>query len=370
MKYEILPYQPEFKAQILELQTHLWSPELGVNKAYFEWKHEHNPYMDTPLIYVALYKGKVVGMRGMYGSKWQIGNSNKILSALCSCDLVIDPKHRNQGLFKKIISIGLDDPANMGYTYLFDLSPSSVVRFGSMTTGWRHVDSLKVMRWTPREKEIPFDSISRKDESELSILSDASKVHPCYFIDKNGTKRRGNSGPSLCVESTPRPEAMAELVESIGSDGRLRHVRDQQYFTWRFHNPLSLYRFIFLEGDRLEGYIVLQSSIYRNKNIVSIVDWEATTLAIRSEILSAALEWGKFDDVRIWADSVPEEVKTLLKSTGFCYLSERGDISRSMPTVLVRPASKEILKTDWTYANRQLLNLADWDLRMLYSDAF
>ncbi len=71
MEYELLKYRPELKEQILKLQTHLWSlwsPDLALNRAYFEWKYDQNPYIDQPLIYVALCNGEVVGMRGLMGA--------------------------------------------------------------------------------------------------------------------------------------------------------------------------------------------------------------------------------------------------------------------------------------------------------------
>ncbi len=43
MKYEIIKYSLEFKSQVLELQTHLWSPDLALNAAHLEWKYERNP---------------------------------------------------------------------------------------------------------------------------------------------------------------------------------------------------------------------------------------------------------------------------------------------------------------------------------------
>ncbi|HKZ41902.1 MAG TPA: hypothetical protein VJ044_13135, partial [Candidatus Hodarchaeales archaeon] len=53
-KYTMANYQPEFKKQVVELQKHLWSPSAALNAAYLEWKYERNPYLDTPLIYLAL----------------------------------------------------------------------------------------------------------------------------------------------------------------------------------------------------------------------------------------------------------------------------------------------------------------------------
>jgi hypothetical protein len=58
MEYEIVKYCPEFKQQVLKLQTHLWSPDVTVNSAYLEWKYERNPYMKTPFIHL-VGKGSV-----------------------------------------------------------------------------------------------------------------------------------------------------------------------------------------------------------------------------------------------------------------------------------------------------------------------
>lgn len=73
VEYEIVKYRPEFKSQILELQTHLWIPDLSVNAAYLEWKYDRNPYVDTPLIFLALRAGETVGMKGM-GGRRQVAN--------------------------------------------------------------------------------------------------------------------------------------------------------------------------------------------------------------------------------------------------------------------------------------------------------
>jgi hypothetical protein len=42
-------------------------------------------------------------------------------------------------------------------------------------------------------------------------------------------------------------------------------VRDQRYLAWRFLNPRSLYRFLFWEASKLEGYLVLQAKRYKHK---------------------------------------------------------------------------------------------------------
>ena len=42
--YEIIKYRPEYRSQVLELQTHMWSPDMNINAAYLDWKYYDNPY--------------------------------------------------------------------------------------------------------------------------------------------------------------------------------------------------------------------------------------------------------------------------------------------------------------------------------------
>ena len=90
-------------------------------------------------------------------------------------------------------------------------------------------------------------------------------------------------------------DAMAELVERLGHDGRIRYRRDREYLDWRFRNPTSEYRFLYWEESRLEGYLVLSRRVsdlgawYR----VYIADLEATdhedtfSAAVRRDELGA-----------------------------------------------------------------------------------
>jgi hypothetical protein len=176
------------------------------------------------------------------------------------------------------------------------------------------------------------------------------------------------------VEQAPRLEAMAELVERIGNDGRLRHVRDQEYFAWRFQNPRSRYRFFFWEDTTLEGYLVLRTHILHGQ-VVNIVDWEATNLKVRADLLQAVLQWGRFNNLTLWTATLSTEVKTLLQNAGFSTpgkaeslgRAHRGRANRSI--VLLRAVRRDMLKeVDWVLADRRLLDLHNWDLRMIYAD--
>jgi GNAT superfamily N-acetyltransferase len=338
--YEIVGYRPEFRAQILQLQQHLWGPDANVNSAYLKWKYEENPYLNTTLIYVALYKEKVVGMRGFYGATWEVGDAR--VFALCAGDLVVDPEHRRRGLFRRIMATALHDLATRGYLYVFSLSASVITKAGSLTMGWRPVGSLKPMDWNLGGR-----------------VSSADRARP--FDELERTARAGKS--NVTIGLAPRPEPMAELVERIGYQGKIRHVRDSEYFAWRFRNPLSSYRFLFWGEPRLEGYLVLQRRIYSDKLWVNILDWEFVDDGVGAELLRAAVDWGGFDKITIWSATLSESAKATLKSNRFKYFA-------SIPTVLVKGVQDQIENAEWTLKDLRLLDIGSWDLRMVYSDGY
>jgi hypothetical protein len=366
MEYEIVKYNQEFKSQIVQLQTHLWSPDVSLNTAYFEWKHERNPYVDTPLIYVVLRSGKVVGMRGMFGAKWQIGSPGQTFLVPCASDLVIAPDHRDRGLYTKIMKAAFADLSDLGYRYVFNLSANPVNFLGSLTMGWRTIGDLQTMHRRAYHKTIPHRL--RSYLTRMSFTSSTKKQDPFHSLDENSTKRRGKISHYVSVEQTPRPKAMAELVKRIVNDGRIRQSRDPDYFEWRFNNPLSSYRFLFWEESRLEGYLILQTRLNDDTSTVKLADWEAANLQVRTDLLQAALLLGNFDNLKIWTATFPDEVTALLKENKFRLLKKAKSIAEHRTSVLVRPVQDGMLNADWTIDDRRLLDLSNWDLRMIYSD--
>ncbi len=354
-RYEIVRYRPEFKHEVAELQRHLWGADTALNAAYLEWKYEWNPYVERPLIYLGLCGSEVVGMRGMFGSKWQVGHPCQTFLALCGSDSVVDPQHRHRGLFRNMVRAALDDLVGGSYAYAFSLSAGSITSRTCRALGWRSTGSLQ-----PVIRACPWN--------RLPLLLPSTHRNPFYLLDQNGWQREGHISPHISVEQSPRLQAMAELVERIGSNGRVQHVRDQQYFAWRFQNPRCVYRFLFWDDGRLEGYLVLRQEISSRQGGVNVVDWEATGRHARAELLQAALHWCSSARLTIWSATLPDEARAILNDAGFELPGVMRRLLGHPRSVLVRPLRQEILETDWGLASRQLLDLANWDVRMIYSD--
>jgi GNAT superfamily N-acetyltransferase len=383
LNYEIVPYQPDLKRQVIELQTHLWSPDLSLNASYFEWKFERNPYVKKPLIYLAMSHGKAIGMRGFFGVQWECGATNQRFTNLYADDMVIAPEHRNRGLMAKIMTSAFNDLATSGYNYAFNLSAGSATLRSSLSMGWRSAGWVRPMHrrsWPTVLQRGVLRRIKKLSvfSDKLSSFASRQLARSRYALENNSLEntylkqinRTIARTPSITVEYAPRCAAMAELVSRIGNAGRIRHVRDSEYFRWRFQNPLSRYRYIFWEQDRLEGYLVLQeyTSEYFNREVVNIVNWEASNATIQEGLLKAALAiFSKGRELVIWSATLPEPTIALLCKIGFRFLTPPTDVTCFPTAILVRPIAGFHLGGEWMLGDRLLLDLASWDLQMLYS---
>jgi len=326
-EYEIVKYSPEFRDQVIEIQKYLWGPESKINSAYFDWKYERNPYVKDPLLHLALHDGKVVGMRGLFGSRWQIGEPAYIWNGLCAGDTVVTPEYRKRGLVLEIVKTAAKYAADLGHDYLFNLTNSQAIYAASTKMGWREIGKLQ--------------ALCLRNPAALQLqLPD-----------------------HISFATSPRPEAMAELVERAGPNWRLRHVRDQTYFAWRFQNPRSHYGFVFWEGARLEGYLVLQRSIQNANGVANIVDWEATGEDIESDLIDAVVAHGDADELVMWSAALPDRMRSVLQRKGFSLW-----VDPQRAAVLVSPTRNGMRDEEWRIAGYDLLDSRNWDLRMIYSD--
>jgi hypothetical protein len=370
--YEVVCYEPGLKAQIIRLQCHLWGPSETLNTAYFEWKYERNPYVHTPLIYLAMHEGRIVGMRGFHGMQLEGGNPNQKSIALYADDLVIDPDHRNRGLFRKIMAAAFDDLAKLEYRYALNMSAGKVNLLPSLTMGWRSVGSVQPMRYRslsaalysagePLTRRLPLaPRTTRRSEKKKQFFSDVDAARAGRILART---------PWIQIEDNPRSLDMAGLVKKIGDNGRIRQVRDPLYFDWRFQNPQSQYKFLFWAKTGLEGYLVLQQYTSPNADdgIVNIVDWEATSIPIHTELLQVAMKLIAKRRLNIWSVSLPPQLKAILENSGFKLEQQVQTVAQDPSALLVRPIRDVEIENTWQFAGQSVLEMKSWDIRMLFS---
>lgn len=362
--YDIVAYRPEFKRQVAVLLRHLRRGDEVLNTAYLEWKYERNPYLPT-LIYLALHGGEVVGMRGMFGSCWESGPCAERFVVPCADDFVIAPAHRKCGLSGRIMGAAFADLVARGHRVTFSLSAGPVTLAESLASGWRSAGSVREVSRVTRPRSLPWRLGARMwSWSGARRWAGALWRRPFRRLDK--AARRAPGVDSIWYAREPRPEAMADLVQRLDPDGRVRHVRDARYLTWRFANPLHAYRFLLSGTDELHGYLVLKANRIFPQWGANIVDWEADTPAVRRALLGSAIEWGGFAELSTWTMSLPEETEALLREAGFTPAS-RHRLMRQGPGLLVRSMGPSMDDRGPMLGDRRLLDAASWDVRMLYS---
>jgi hypothetical protein len=373
---EVVPYQADFRSQVIELQTHLWSPSLPLNDAYFEWKFLRNPYQRDPLIYLALVDGKAVGMRSFCGVKWEAGVPAQNLIAPYADDAVIEPAFRNSGLMPAIMKTALADLALSGHPYVFNLSAGPITFLTSISMGWRSAGYVQPMHWRSRQIAAtdainrvlsPFPRLSGQVK-RLRKRCVAKGFQTFSEIEANRIHQLSTEVPNISFQDLPRCQEMANLVKRLGHTGLIRHVRDSAYFDWRFQNPLSRYRFLFYDSDRLDGYLVLHEYVseFAQRDLVNIVDWEAANTAIKSELLQAAIKLLPNRRIDIWSATMSEETIALLVQNHFKSERQEPAVTQQAPGILVR-ATNDTDESTWMIAGRKITELANWDLRMLFS---
>ena len=372
----IAKYRPEHKRPIAELQKGLWSSDTALNTRYLEWKYERNPYVQETLIYVAFDGDEVVGMRGFHGARLEAGSPSQMFPALFADDALISSRYRNRSLTTRIMHAAHADLGERGHRYVLSLGSASRVNgLGLMTLGWKSAGGLRPMGRTSekaRRRARLRRVVARQPliwrYSNARFLAYADQRQPFRHLDASMARRRRLSALPIAVERTPRLDAMAELVERLGHDGRIRQVRDREYLAWRFDNPLSDFRFVYCGKERLDGYLVLgrRASDLGAFDRVYVTDLEASDGAVRAGLVCAAIDWGRFPEFVTWTATLSEEELRAFTGQGFVPVDTE-EAARGFPCVLVRRLPDGYSDDDWTLAGRPLLDLANWDVRILYS---
>jgi GNAT superfamily N-acetyltransferase/acyl carrier protein len=371
-RYRVVTYRPEFKRAVAEFQTGLWSPDPDRNLRYLEWKYEDNPYADHGHIYLAFDDGELVGMRGFYPSRWQIGLPPRVVPLLVADDLLVSEQHRNKGLVSDIMSAARDDLRRLGERYVINLSGGTLTVLESLAMGWRTAGML-----SPMSRQSSSGPFSAKLGRLLTKLTRAPRINnrhrridepsPFSRLDRARNPHRTEFGLDVEIDTRPRIPAMIDLLGRIGYGGRVRHVRDEGYLEWRYRNPFREYRFLYSADAALNGFLVLRRATDRvpPRRQVSIVDLEAINDRVASALLETAVHAGSFEELDVWAATISAPAVTQLRTLGFH--PAKGQLTTSGTPYLLVWSLDGSEGEQWRLEGVDLLDLSRWDLRTIYS---
>ncbi len=372
--YAIVPYEAAHKSQVLKLQRHLWGADPALNRAYFDWKYEQNPFLARPIACVALHGDDVVGMRGICGARWRAGRSGASIDLPYTDDLVIAPEHRDRGLARRLIRALVEQAHARGYPFLISLRSGRLTLFSSLAEGYRAIGELRaVVRTSSEPRRLRALRGAAGSWPLLWRLADSSffyapsEKRPFLALDRAAHRSSDGGGYSVEVASEPRPAEMAALCSRLPADERIHHERSEAYLSWVFRNPRLEYRYLYAWSERLEGYLVLDRvrTEWRVRTRVNVSDWEASRGEVGSRLLAEAVTRGRFSELVSWTATDAPEVREALSRLGFVPLRAEGE-SRG-PIALLHADHGDDAAT-WTIAGRSALDMGHWRLRMLDQD--
>jgi len=351
-KYDIKLFPPELKSQVIELQQYLWGDDLAANTAYFEWKYMNNPYTESPLGIVALYKGQVVAFRGYLALRFRTSTENDII-ILCSGDICVHPDHRLKGL-----SLAMGDTAKQEfaekYKIFMNLSCTRASLPGYIRNGFLPLTNKVYLTHSSPLGLTKYILTTRK-----SFPLTSSRVTFGRF-------------DRIQVSDRPEPAKMYALISAQKkAAGKITLYQDEKFFQWRFNNQRHKYVFYYLEeDDHLQSYVVL--GISPNNRRGYILDYAEKEEGAFKEILRYIIQTRNFYLLSIYNYCLDENFTETLTELGFSgdslvrILEEKRDGEQPL---LFRPIKAKYKKSDLFFAGIDMRSIENWSLKPICSDA-
>ena len=268
------------------------------------------------------------------------------------------------------------DLTRQGYEYVINTSGGRITVMSSLASGWRSATAVEPMvkrsksetvRQAFRERVRGVRGLWRL--ARRSGATVISSTEPFRRVDKMGRLPAAEPGASIVAEQSPRVAAMAELIERLPYDGRIRQVRDEAYLSWRYRNPIRQYRFFYYErAGRLEGYLVLARYIECQLPTLPfhIVDWKARATRRAASCCSAQPRSPAFRSSVPGATGLSDADRALLDQSGFVP-TDLDMRKRGMPCILVKHLRGNTPPDSWSLGGGQILDPARWDMRLVYT---
>ena len=376
--YEITPLRPELLEHVAKLARRMRGRTVAQQIAYFDWKYLRNPYISEPLMYLALHKGRAVGMRGFYGTCWQAGKTGRRYVFPAASDSAIDEEHRSGDLYRALNETALAEARRRGFTHLVNLSSTPEHGLTAMLTfGWKGIVPHDVMSIgepegppidrgprVRRRVPAPVRTALRLGRRQVQRLA---RPGPHLFATLDRSVLAQGDGSSPTIRVTQSAAELADVAARVPIDERLQLVRDESFFKWRFANPLASYRFVISEVVGQWGYLVLYAR--PSPATVLVLDWQATSEEAEDKLIATALDRGQLARVSAWSASLSHRQVETLKARGFAPAQPTG-AERRRKALLVRPVSDAGDDEQWELDGLRLDAASSWNVTATGSDAY
>jgi len=200
---------PEDVAEIIGLlQTSLGAGGGPKSAAFWRWKHEDNPFGESPYL-VAEAEGSIVGVRVFMRWKWLCGGD--AFNAVRAVDTATHPDWQRRGIFSRLTLELAERCEKDGVSFVFN-TPNDRSRPGYLKMGWQAVGRVPIMLRPLRPHKLAWSFLGSRPAGSRSIDID------------------GFPGVDELLDSVDGPL----LEPAATADRRFRTPRSPAYLRWRY----------------------------------------------------------------------------------------------------------------------------------------
>lgn len=210
-----------------------WAAD-GPDADFFLWKHQENPFGESPIWVAEDSEGTMLGVRAFM--RWRFVWSGQALEMVRAVDTATLPAAQGQGIFKKLTLGGLEGVKEDGIDAVFN-TPNDQSRPGYLKMGWRQLGRVPIAARPASLISIGRMLQARTAAGLNSLECDLGISAPEYFSDDGGLQRLIDSLPSTKTISTDR---------SVG------------FYQWRYAPDRLRYRALPLGDATEDGAIIFR----------------------------------------------------------------------------------------------------------------
>ncbi|MDG5801034.1 hypothetical protein QA597_11745 [Marinilabiliaceae bacterium ANBcel2] len=235
-------YTPNYRDQVIKLLV-----EQGMTEEKFTWRYERAPYSNKSLLFLATFKDRVIGFRGLVQQKFK--SESQTINVFSPCDAFVDKGFRRIGLMTHLNMFMIDKIKDEfgSESIILNLSSNEYSTPGYLKQGWVSMDAMKQYL------------------HKVSLAGAFNQfLYNVGFIKKRSEKRFNMQKENEFLEIRQPSRLIYKDLVNFNfnlNETRITNNRDEAFYNWRYSFEKEKYLFVLkFENSQIKSYVILQKA--------------------------------------------------------------------------------------------------------------
>lgn len=242
------------KDQILKITQKVYPNSEFATSEYFDWQYRDGPYGPAKIALAKDKNGNIIGIEPILPMRILV-DGKSIMSSL-SCNSIVDPDFRNQGIFSQLVSNMLKLINSKEITTIYSIPNKKSYKI-FLKNGFTEICELPLLV-RPLKLSNYFSSPIKEIIKPFEIF---------WKVKKGKNKIEQFKGK---INSD-----FEDLIKDLSKRTPILQIRDKEFLEWRYNkHPSRKYEtHILKENNELLGYIITRIANINGKKIGIILDF-------------------------------------------------------------------------------------------------